>query len=727
MQINVRFLDNLKVEASFDDFSIIADQPIRYKGDGTAPGPFDYFLASSALCAAYFVKVYCVARDIPTEDIKISQDNIIDPENRYKQIFNIKAELPESISEKDKEGILKSIERCTVKKVIQQRPDFQIKSVNTLGKDAGLIYKGSTDENQRTMITGKDCALEETIQKMTTQLAELGIKIEIASWRNPVPHVWSVHVRDADSPICFTNGKGATKDAALCSALGEYFERISNNYFYNDFYLGKDISNAPFVHYPDEKWFALTHDESLPNGLMDENFVATYNCDDELKASHLVDNNSGNIERGICALPYVRESDKKSVYIPVNLIGNLFVSNGMSAGNSKYETRVQCLSEIFERAVKNKIIAEEIALPNVPTEVLSKYPSILAGIKKLEDQGYPIIVKDASLGGKFPVACVTLMNPKMGGVYASFGAHPNFEVALERSLTELLQGRSFEGLKDIPIPTFSEQAVADHNNLVDHFIDSTGIVSWKFFSTKSDYDFTHWDFTGTTEQENEYLMSILKSMNKEVYIRDMSDLGVHSCRILVPGFSEIYEKEDLVWDNHNRANLFREDILTIHSLDQSQREELLEKLEECELDHYTPISELIGIAYDENTVWGQLNIGELRAQLYLSLNQYEEAKDSIDIFLAFTENTPERKLYYQAVNTILHIQLEDDLNTEDYAPSLVRMFGEEMTQNALDSVSGKVQFFGMTTTNMNLEGLDKHIKLIESYKKLMLARKKNYL
>ena len=109
MQINVRFLDNLKVEASFDDFSIISDQPIRYKGDGTAPGPFDYFLASSALCAAYFVKVYCVARDIPTEDIKISQDNIIDPENRYKQIFNIKAELPESISEKDKEGILKSI------------------------------------------------------------------------------------------------------------------------------------------------------------------------------------------------------------------------------------------------------------------------------------------------------------------------------------------------------------------------------------------------------------------------------------------------------------------------------------------------------------------------------------------------------------------------------------------------------------------------------------------
>ena len=111
MKINVGFLDNLKLEAKFDDFTITTDQPIRYKGDGTAPSPFDYFLASSAMCAAYFVKVYCKARDIPTEDIRLSQDNIIDPENRYKQVFNIQVELPESLSEKDRQGILRSIER----------------------------------------------------------------------------------------------------------------------------------------------------------------------------------------------------------------------------------------------------------------------------------------------------------------------------------------------------------------------------------------------------------------------------------------------------------------------------------------------------------------------------------------------------------------------------------------------------------------------------------------
>ena len=90
---------------------------------------------------------------------------------------------------------------------------------------------------------------------MTGILADLGIKVEIASWRNIVPNVWSVHIRDAESPMCFTNGKGATKESALCSALGEYMERISCNYFYNDYFLGNEIAKSEFVHYPNEKWF----------------------------------------------------------------------------------------------------------------------------------------------------------------------------------------------------------------------------------------------------------------------------------------------------------------------------------------------------------------------------------------------------------------------------------------------------------------------------------------
>ena len=728
MEIKVNYLDNLRQEAKFDDFSVIADQPIRYKGDGSAPGPFDYFLASSALCAAYFVKVYCAARDIPTDNIRLSQNNIVDPENRYKQIFKIQVELPADISEKDRQGILRSIDRCTVKKVIQTGPEFVIEEVESIDADAQALLMPSLASENKTLIAGKDLPLEETIANMSAILAGLGMKIEIASWRNIVPNVWSLHIRDAQSPMCFTNGKGSTKESALASALGEFIERLNCNFFYNDQFWGEDIANAEFVHYPDEKWFQPGREGELPVEVLDDYTRAIYDPDDELLGTHLYDTNSGNTARGICSLPFVRQSDGETVYFPSNLIENLYLSNGMSAGNTLAEAQVQCLSEIFERAVKREILEGEIALPDVPQEVLNKYPKIVEGIKGLEEQGFPVLVKDASLGGQFPVMCVTLMNPRTGGVFASFGAHPNFEVAVERSLTELLQGRSFEGLNDLPQPTFSSNAVTEPNNFVEHFIDSSGVVSWRFFSAKADYDFEEWDFTdngqASNAEEAQALFNILHDMDKEVYMAVYKHLGATACRILVPGYSEIYLVEDLVWDNTNKALLFREDILNLHRLDEEQLEALVERLEEVEVDDYTEIKTLIGVEFDDNTEWGQLTILELKLQIYLALEQFEEAKDLVEAFLQYNTNTVERGLYYQCLNVVLEVELDDEMELDDYAYNFRRMFGDERMNAALGALDGSVRFYGLTETNMQLEGLDRHLRLIDSYKKLHAARAK---
>ncbi|EOQ62910.1 TIGR03549 family protein [Acinetobacter calcoaceticus ANC 3811] len=728
MEIKVNYLDNLRQEAKFDDFTVIADQPIRYKGDGSAPGPFDYFLASSALCAAYFVKVYCAARDIPTDNIRLSQNNIVDPENRYKQTFKIQVELPADISEKDRQGILRSIDRCTVKKVIQTGPEFIIEEVESIDADAQALLLPSLTSESHTFIQGKDLPLEETIANMSAILANLGMKIEIASWRNIVPNVWSLHIRDAQSPMCFTNGKGATKESALASALGEFIERLNCNFFYNDQFWGEEIANAEFVHYPDEKWFKPGPNGELPKEILDEYCLEIYNPDDELLGTHLYDTNSGNVERGICSLPFVRQSDEEVVYFPSNLIENLYLSNGMSAGNTLEEAQVQCLSEIFERAVKREILEGEIALPDVPEDVLAKYPSIVAGIKGLEEQGFPVLVKDASLGGQFPVMCVTLMNPRTGGVFASFGAHPSFEVALERSLTELLQGRSFEGLNDLPQPTFQSNAVTEPNNFVEHFIDSSGLVSWRFFSSKSDYDFVEWDFSGEGEESNAEeaatLFGILEEMGKEVYMAVYEHLGATACRILVPDYSEIYLVEDLIWDNTNKALSFREDILNLHRLDDEQLEALVERLEECELDDYTEITTLIGIEFDDNTVWGQLTILELKLLIYVALQQFEEAKELVETYLQYNTNTVERGLFYQCMNVVLEVMLDEELELEDYLTNFRRMFGDTRMDAVLGSVDGSVRFYGLTPTSMKLEGLDRHLRLIESYKKLHAARAK---
>jgi ribosomal protein S12 methylthiotransferase accessory factor len=210
-----------------------------------------------------------------------------------------------------------------------------------------------------------------------------------------------------------------------------------------------------------------------------------------------VDFNSGNVERGICAIPYERQRDGETAYIPVNIIGNLYVSNGMSAGNTALEARAQALSEIFERHVKAKIISEGICLPDVPEAVINRYPRIAAGIEALRAAGFGILVKDASLGGKYPVMNVTLLHPEDQGCFASFGAHPRFEVALERALTELLQGRALDTLGGFPAPTFDLEEAASAPNIEIHFVDSSGVIHWEFLGQIPDYVFVDWNFANT--------------------------------------------------------------------------------------------------------------------------------------------------------------------------------------------------------------------------------------
>jgi ribosomal protein S12 methylthiotransferase accessory factor len=636
--------------------------------------------------------------------------------------------LPADISDKDRQGILRSIERCTVKKVVQAGPEFIIEIVENLDTDAQALLTLNPASDASTYIAGKDLPLEQTIANMSGLLADLSIKIEIASWRNIIPNVWSLHIRDAHSPMCFTNGKGATKESALASALGEYIERLSCNHFYAGSFWGEDIANAAFVHYPNERWFKPGKKDALPKEILDKYCLEIYNPDGDLRGKHLIDTNSGNAQRGICSLPFVRQSDGEMVYFPSNLIENLYASNGMSAGNTLVEAQVQCLSEIFERAVKREIIEGEIALPDVPQEVLAKYPGILAGIQGLEEQGFPVLVKDASLGGEYPVMCVTLMNPRTGGVFASFGAHPSLEVALERSLTELLQGRSFEGLNDLPAPTFVSNAVTEPNNFVEHFVDSSGVVSWHFFSAKADFEFVEWDFSGQGENSNAeeaaMLFGILKDMGKEVYTAVYDQLGAAACRILVPGYSEVYPVEDLIWDNTNKALLFRADILNLHHLDDARLESLLERLQNNELDDHNDIATLIGIEFDENTVWGQLTVLELKLLIHLALQQFEETHDLVGAFLQYNDNTVERRLFYQALNVVLEVKLDDALELDDYEVNFRRMFGNPRMDAVVGSVDGSMRFFGLTPTSMKLEGLDRHQRQIDSYKKLHVARAK---
>jgi ribosomal protein S12 methylthiotransferase accessory factor len=410
------------------------------------------------------------------------------------------------------------------------------------------------------------------------------------------------------------------------------------------------------------------------------------------------------------------------VFFPVNVIGNIFVSNGMSAGNSQNEARVQALSEIFERHVKNKIISEAISLPSIPESVLDRFPKIQLMLKELRDYGYLLKVADASLGGQYPVINVTLINQQQGSVFASFGAHPCFEVALERTVTELLQGRRLDQMDVFHPPTFDIEEVRSPQNLEMHFIDSSGYVSQDFLRDEADYPFADWDHDANTGDEFTYLSSLIHQHGFDIYIADYQHLGVYSCRIMVPGMSDIYPVDELQWENNNEGAVFREQMLALTSLDNPSWQQLLDDLEEGGYHDQALVSQFIGLLPDPDTKWATLRIGELKAMLCLAL-QDEAAIDWLDwcLSLAIDEK---QSLYYRCIKTVLEIKWAEDRDIAQYKQGLIMLYGKEMVRTAIAIVEGKTTFHQLHCPGLTLNGFTAHQRLLEAYDKLQQAKQK---
>ena len=562
-------------------------------------------------------------------------------------------------------------------------------------------------------IPGKDASLESTIRTMQAKLQLRGFTLNESSWLNEIESIWSVHVKDQDCPMLFANGKGATELAARASALGEFFERLGTHYFWTHFYLGQTRANRPFVHYPQERWFMPEADGSWPAGMLNPELHAFYNPEGEIDAEVLVDLNSGHIERGICTLPYTRLRDGAQTFIPVNIIGNLYVSNGMAAGNTLMEARSQALSEIFERHIKYRIISEGLCLPEVPVDVIARFPGIAAGIAGLRKAGFGIMVRDASLGGKYPVMNVTLLHPKDQGIFASFGAHPRFEIALERALTELLQGRALDTLEGFPAPGFDMDEINAVANLEIHFVDSSGVISWDFLGATPDFEFADWNFSSSTAEDYAWLCQAVEAEGRDLYIADFEEQGAYSCRILVPGMSEIYPVEDLEWENNSVGNRIRPALLRLNNLDEAECAALLEDLQTMNLSEERPLWEILGLAIPVGSAWKQLRIGELKTLLALAVADEEAILEGCSWIHHFNDLSAERRLVYRCIENLMQLEPSDN-----FERPLALLFGQENLRQAQALLNRSERFFGLVELGADMQGSPMHQTLLAAYDKL---------
>ncbi len=569
---------------------------------------------------------------------------------------------------------------------------------------------------------GKDSSIDETITKVTRLLERLGLLPEPTSWINPAPHCWSVHLSIKNFPFLSTNGKGVSRDACLASGLMEFWERLSTNFFFSDYYLDDD-HNPPFIHHPSERWFPFNfHDNGLVTtvnnpGFLNEKLCKFYNPSGDLTYHYLFDNNSDlSKARGICTLPFHNVTSNEEVYFPVSLLNNLYVSNGMAAGNSEAECCAQALSEIIERFVKNIIISNGLSLPDIPTSTLRTFPDLAAILEKLRSQEYIIQIKDASLGGKYPVICALLTNPKNGGVFAAFGANCRLKIALERTLTELLQGRDLDQLSNFSTPNHDLQMVADPFNLESHFIDSDGLLSWKMFRDHADFNFSPWDFTGSTEEEFETLKNLITKNGYEIFRADYSHGGLFSYRILVPGMSEIYPLDDLSWNNRITGATLRSHLLRLPDMEKGELEHFINLIEESGLNDFQKISDSIGVLFDKTSCWFTLTIGELKALIYLALQQHENAFEWCHWCLEYPPLTEDRRKLFRLLHAMVGLHIAGGAIAE-YTEYLIASFSQQELAETQSIIAGTSVFpgltFGSTWSDISVE----HKKMLSLYRK----------
>lgn len=570
--------------------------------------------------------------------------------------------------------------------------------------------------SELTFIKGKDECLENSIERMQSTLKRAGFEIVEASWLNPVTNVYSLHIYDARCPGLFTNGKGTSRKATLASALGEYLERLSTNYFFSDYWLESRMDEAQdgWLYYPTEKTF----DETNFRQCLSDDLWAFYDPQDEVEYADLLSFNDS--QNQVRTIEMKHAGTGETVYFPMNLFSNLYASNGLSAGNTAAEAQVQGLSEVFERWVKNKIMRENLCLPEVPEAVIAQYPAVVAAMESLQEKGIALSVRDGSLGGHFPVINVTLFEQKTGHCFASFGAHPIFEVALERTLTESLQGRELGNLDGFQTPVFDEFVVAEDENIENHFIDSSGLIHANFISQNYDYEFVHWDFSGSTEEQWRRLCEKVEEQGTAVYVANYTHYDFEACRLVVPGMSEVYPTNELVESNQNVGRLLRESLLSLPVTKDYQA--VIDLIDEVGLSDHQGVASLIGLMPDPKSFWAELKVIELKFWCYLALKDYENALETVQDTLFFISPNNAWLLAYRALHYGIEMLIEESVS--EYAMQC--LFGEETAQQAWQHLTGDAVFWGASLGLEIFKSSGRHQALLKIYKETHLVKTDYY-
>lgn len=347
-----------------------------------------------------------------------------------------------------------------------------------------------------------------------------------------------------------TNGKGMTFAYALASAHGEFMERLQNQAIlrtkelaYKDGTFVKD--NTTFLS------FLKQHDVLLDFRYApdERQAIITPNNIEDLLRNVCVSNTEyvyqKYLGKKITMLPFYNLTKKEISYLPYDIIFHNCTSNGMCAGNMPKEAIIQGISEIIERFILREIYSKELSLPTIPndyfaeTEILSKIDLL----KEKYGSKWKFLIKDCSLGKNYPGIGILMINVEERKYLFHLGVDPSPITALERSLTEIYQGREVAATLDID---YAQQiSIMNDSNTKEAEFYKTCTTGTRHYPISilrepSNTKFKGFDHSWGLSDDEDFkkLISIIENDGHEIFIRDVSFLGFPSYCIYIPGITE---------------------------------------------------------------------------------------------------------------------------------------------------------------------------------------------
>lgn len=517
---------------------------------------------------------------------------------------------------------------------------------------------------------------------------ELGV-LTVENWLNPLEGFYSVNVRSTQVPM-FSNGKGVTRELALASAYGEFMERLQNLMLYDTVRFGPDVlEHRGFFHSPDEK--LMTIDAALGDpGIASLLPAEVGRTERERIFSALSIMTPQACTRDFIAVPFSNTQSGGVQYVPLPFLRTFYGSNGMCAGSTPAEALVQGLSEVMERYVNREIVKQRIVPPTIPDDYLSRYAEQYAMIKRIEQSGdCRIIIKDCSLGKGYPVVGLIYMDLAKHAYFVKFGAHPAFEIALERTLTELLQGREIEHMAGLTEFAYYRTHTDPSRNLMNIFIDGSGHYPIEFFGSDAGYAFT--PFPDHPIRDNRsllaYLFSIISGENRAILVRDVSFLGFPAFHIVVPGMSEILDFSPAEVERICELAMARN--IVNGPMDHASPDEL-ERVVSALKDNYfvntDSIAQLVNPPVDESFPWKEVKTDLFCSMVHLRLGDPGKAYEHMKRFVADIEADPGVMGYYKCSRDYLGM-ISDGFTEAKAVGVLEGVYGPKLTREVMADLS----------------------------------------